>query len=201
MEPQLKKRLVGGIVLVALAVIFIPMLLDGSGSRPDLSLDAEPPPLPPPPRPLPGPEEGPIDLRPAPDTPEPRAAVVDALNAEQIAEEVEASRAQAPESPEAPEAEPSEPPPESAPAPAPPPDLQSWVVQVAALREQDKALAERDRLRGKGLGPVFVERYDSERGQFYRVRFGPLLEREAAEALQARIERELGIEGRVMPHR
>ena len=43
---SLKQRLVGAVVLIALAVIFLPMLLDGSGRSGHVSMEMEIPPEP-----------------------------------------------------------------------------------------------------------------------------------------------------------
>lgn len=200
----MKQRLVGGIVIVALAVIFVPMILDGSGMRMPGSERIDIPPRPEPPKPLPMPIDEPITLNPQPGTPEPEIAVVDPHNRDRVDEEVRATRPPAAEEP--PEAEPAAQPatpepPEPEPGRAVPENLVSWVVQVAAFSELDKAEILRDRLRDAGTGPVFVERYKSDRGDFYRVRVGPVLQREEAEDLRRRVDEELGIEGRVMQHK
>ena len=47
MEPALKQRLLGAVVLIALAIIFVPMLFSGSGPKQDSStvnLELPPPP-------------------------------------------------------------------------------------------------------------------------------------------------------------
>jgi DedD protein len=201
-DTRLKQRLVGGIVLVALAVIFVPMILDGSGMRMPGSERIDIPPRPKPPKPLPMPIDEPITLNPEPATPEPEVPVVDRHNRDRVDREVQATRPPASEQPAGAEA-PGEPSPAPAPEPEPgvPEDLVAWVVQVGAFSELDKAEALRDRLRDAKLGPVFVERYQSDRGDFYRVRIGPVLQREEAETLGRKVDEALGIKGRVMQHK
>jgi DedD protein len=201
-DTRLKQRLVGGIVLVALAVIFVPMVLDGSGVRLPGSEAVDIPPRPKPPKPLPMPIDEPITLNPEPDTPEPEIAVVDRFNRDRVDEEVQASRPPRPDAPaeNEPVAEP-EPPPEPKLTPPVPDELVSWVVQVGAFSDVDKAEAQRNRLREEKVGPVFVEKYESDRGDFYRVRVGPVLQREEAEALRQRVDESLGVQGRVMQHK
>ena len=46
METTLKQRLIGAAVIIALAVIFVPMILDGSGRQESVALDVEVPPEP-----------------------------------------------------------------------------------------------------------------------------------------------------------
>jgi DedD protein len=196
-DTRLKQRLVGGVVLVALAVIFVPMLLDGSGTRMPGAEDIGIPPRPAPPKPLPLPVDEPITLNPDPDTPEPGITVVDRYNRDRVEEQVAATRA--PPEPEQ-EAQ-TEPPPEPLPTPPVPEELVSWVVQVGAFSDLAKAEAQRDQLRAKGLSPAFVERYHSERGDFYRVRIGPLVQRDEAEAMRERADKALGTKGRVMRHK
>lgn len=193
----MKQRLVGGVVLVALAVIFVPMLLDGSGTRVPGAEDIEIPPRPEPPKPLPLPVDEPITLNPAPDTPEPEIAVVDRHNRDRVQAEVEATRPP----PDSQKQTQAEAPPESLSTPPVSEELVSWVVQVAAYSDLAKAEAQRDLLRAKGLAPAFVERYHSERGDFYRVRIGPLVQREEAEAMRERADKVLGTKGRVMHHK
>jgi len=46
METTLKQRLIGAAVIIALAVIFVPMILDGSGRQESVALNMEVPPEP-----------------------------------------------------------------------------------------------------------------------------------------------------------
>lgn len=198
MNERMKQRLVGAVVLVSLAVIFIPMLLDGGdeggmpmfGSnipdKPDyhfepLDIPLEPvepiaadkPLLVEKPEPAaePEPEPGP---QAAPVTPEPD------VPPQQSAQSAE---------PEAP-------------APATPDTAQesvAWVVQVGSFSRSENALALRDKLRGAGF-TAFVEKLIIDDANVYRVRIGPELKREAAESQLNKLQREMKMEGLVMGH-
>lgn len=223
MEPALKQRLLGAAVIVALAVIIIPFLLDGSGTEPVSEV-----PLPPEPQTA---QRGPVvtdDQMPMP-TREPGSEVIDQYTpppqtpAPAPAEPAPVAPAQpdtapqqatpAPQptpAPPAPEAQP-EPAPAPAPAPEPAPSaepaatpaesgLQAWVVQVGSFAEQDKAMALRDRLR-KQQFKAFVERFQTGSGQsMYRVRVGPVPERPEAEQLQQTLETKQSLKGFVTSH-
>ncbi len=185
MDQQLKQRLVGAVVLISLAVIFIPMLLDQNdpsslphfGSpvpeRPDFQFD---------------PIEIPLQTPPAV---EPAAAEV-----------VE-------ESSPKPEPQPSVPAPraDEKPAPVPaktpliPPDTQAlaWAVQVGSFDQEGNAAALRDKLRGSGFA-AYLEKVKVEGRMHYRVRVGPELKRELAEALRERLEEKTKMKGIVVRH-
>lgn len=188
MNEKLKKRLVGAVVLVSLAIIFIPMMLDG-GERSSMPLfgsnipekpDYQFEPLEIPLQPVaPIAEERPVLI----DKPEPTPAAI----------------ATAP----APAARVEEPP-LTAPTPAPTkPAAQSdqvaWVVQVGSFAQSDNALALRDKLRAKGF-TAFVEKLGTDSGTVYRVRIGPELKRESAEEQLQRLQREMKMKGIVLGH-
>lgn len=203
MDNLVKQRVVGAVVLVALAVIFIPILLEGPGDETGpRSLDI--------PQPLQDMHEGRIEpMEPVLVVPpEPVTTVV-------IGEPDAAapkSPAAAPEepavSPEAPgEAvtvpEPApEPVPEPSPAPAatpPAPVASGWVVQVGAFGQEANAIGLRDRMRQAGHS-AFVERIMVGGDAVYRVRVGPYTERADAEALLPGLSRDAGLQARVMSH-
>lgn len=198
MNEQLKKRLVGAIVLVALAVIFVPMLLEGdkrSGIPMFGSNVPEPPdsrvgmvdiPLqvPPPPAYAPVVVERELPPEPAPPVaPEPvPAPVVTPAPAQQ-------PRPVAPVQP----VKPAEVATATKPAGA-----ESWAVQVGSFSEQANASRLRDSLRGKGY-PAYVEQVKLVSGTSYRVRVGPVLSRSDAEAIQAKLAK-IDQRGIVVPH-
>lgn len=185
MEFLLKQRLVGAAVLIALAVVIIPMLLDGSGR--DVIRDIPPAPRPSTPLgqdagvdehvPLPPPEDGGQVV--TDEGPVPHAQAGDGADEPESAPEP--GGASAPERPA----------PEPAPAAAP----EAWVIQVGSFSEQDKAMALRDRLRAADF-KAFVERFQGGAGKsMFRVRVGPELTREAAEALDVKLRKVKGVEG------
>lgn len=198
LNEQLKKRLVGAVVLVALAVIFVPMLLEGD-KRTDIPMFGSN----------------------VPEAPESRPNMVD------IPLQVPSPPTTAPvvverELPPEPVAvAPAPPAPAAAPAPAPqaqpkpvapaqtvkpatvaaapkPAAGESWAVQVGSFSEQANASRLRDSLRGKGY-PAYVEQVKLASGTSYRVRVGPVLARADAEAIQAKLAK-IEQRGIVVPH-
>ena len=208
MDEKLKQRLVGAAVLVSLAVIFVPMILDerdrdmgepGSNLPPAPDFEVQdhirpielPPPLPE--------DEGP-----------PEAAVTESGQAAGERPEPEprpetgtTSTAEAPEPP-ANEARPETKPAASPPSPAAASqtggtgtstasagEVTGWVVQVGSFGSERNARALAERLARAGF-TAFVSRTEKNGRAFYRVRVGPVAEREAAEALKAKLDSHLG---------
>lgn len=214
MNQHVKTRLVGAIVLVSLAVIFIPILLDGQdGERSPLAEQFVPD--------RPGYQFEPLDipLRPLPPVAEGQPRVVDPADLEpyeRLADGDSAPTGQSsPEAPAVPPDTTAAPAPAPTPAPAqakpaspaptkpssPPSSEQTlaWVVQVGSFSQQANALALRDRLRQQGF-TAFVDRASTSAGSTWRVRVGPELRRENAERLQQRLKNEMKIEGIVVGH-
>ena len=229
MEPALKQRLLGAAVIVALAVIIIPFLLDGSGTEPVSEV-----PLPPEPQ---SEQQGPLivdDTVPTPDR-APQSQVIDQYSPPPSTPEVSPAEPSLPAEPTpadpdagmsrpAPQAA-AEPEPEAKPEPAPAPAPEqaatpepepsdgagsaaqstaaaspAWVVQVGSFSEQEKATALQDRLR-KQQFKAFVERFQASNGQsMYRVRVGPVPERPEAESLQQKLEAQEKLKGFVTQH-
>jgi len=183
-----KQRIIGAIVLIALAVIFIPILLPGHRdlgfsdteshipAKPDelenlkvLELEK--------PLPAPAPREivrTPIDERspPAPKTES------DALVVEQ--------------KPTTTEKKPSPPPvkeTKSDTASTP----KAWVVQVGSFSKRDNAMRLRDQLRSKGY-KTFVEQISAADKIFYRVRVGPVVSRSNALDLQKELQTKMKLQ-------
>ena len=179
MDTKLKQRLIGAAVLVALAVIFVPFFLNGSGIRQD--------------------EAGQIPA--APEPPEPLDTSVEPLATE--------DRAALENSPprvvsEAPESEPEE---RAAPAkdeaadPAidasEPADEGSWLVQLGSFGEKANALKLQERVRGYGLA-AFVEQVEVSGEPVYRVRVGPWLRESDAEGVREQLAEEHGLDALVL---
>ncbi len=195
-EQQLKERLVGAVVVVAVGVILIPVLLDGpAGSAGSRSIGLE---LPAPDSEsrthtirLGEPREQPPVARPSPSTP-----------VERSPERGSVSRAPAP----APEKRPSPAKTQSrpaAPAPAPveppvpaPPENGEWAVQVGSFSNPDNAGRLSQRLVSEGY-PSFVARLVTDGRTMHRVRVGPMDSRKSAEALLAKLAGS-GHQGRVV---
>jgi len=209
MDNLLKQRLVGAVVLVALGVIFIPMLLEGPNRTlvPDMDEMPEPETLAP---------ELPLEPFPPAEAPQPpqRAIVTEPAGTATSA----GSADEAPQTPPEPvtpppvpalpqpAAEPVKPPvaekPDTRPAAAPVPDkaADSWVVQVVSLSSKANALALRDKLR-KGGFATQVEQVRIDGKTHYRVRVGPFLERADADRAREQIAQRFAQNGRVMSAR
>lgn len=141
MDVKLKRRLVGGAVLVLLAVIFLPMLFEDALNRsPGFE---ETLPEPPPPGEL------------------PRISVV-------------------PSGPNLPLAS-------------------AWAVQLGSFSQVDNARRLEAELRDAGF-PAFVDAMKTPQGAMYRVRVGPVLDKNEATRLAARIRERVGMKGFVVSH-
>jgi DedD protein len=204
MEQQLKERIVGAIVLVALGMLVIPALLDG----PDPSADTVG-------VVLSDQEEGTkthrirLDVQEnAPATPssgrisraQPDPVTMPASTVKQGAAEAPSVDERKPpdESPAEPPARPNVSPPKPAPVPVAQttPPTGSWAVQVGSFSRKQNA----DRL-ARELGErgfhVSVSVVKGSGGTMHRVRVGPVEDRDSAEALRARLEAS-GQPGRVV---
>lgn len=188
MEPRLKQRLVGGVVLVALAVIFIPELFESEPLQRD-------------------PSDIPIEIPPKPVVSVPTPAPA---GQEAAAPALSPSRP-LPPAPAAESAEPQEAaaPPEQAPVIAldepasdtagTPRELATWAVQVGSFGSEANARALADKLRQKGY-TAYVDATRADGKAFYRVRVGPIIQRQEADALQARLASKEALKGLVVPH-
>jgi DedD protein len=190
MDQKLKQRLVGAIVLISLAVIFIPFILEG----PDDEWSPGTQDIPEPPRidyqaevelPLPEPVGTPPEeaaqqpVEPAIPGPAPGAGVA--------------------ETP-APQSVPAEP---QSPPPAPPAAARNaaetadkWVVQVGSFSQQLNARGLRDRLEKAGY-PCYLQEINAAGAPAWRVLVGPYESRTQAERQQERISREQHLKGLV----
>ncbi len=206
MDQNIKNRLVGVIVIFALAVIFLPMILDGSGVRKDQHEVLIPP------QPLvsanPEFEQKMVDLQ----------AKVDALpdlesrfiDEKSDADKIDRTAAAEGEKPAESAAEPKqEPQPaaqiepvqvKSAPAPAVKTGGDSWVLQVGSFQDRSKALAQRDKLRKSNIAAVFIEQFKTNGKSSYRVRLGPFLNRDQTRVAQNKIKAKHDIDGIIMKY-
>ncbi len=224
MEQAHKQRLVGGIVLLALGLIFIPMVLDFSSEDRSQIENAE---IPDKPAHLKM-EVLPLDVWSQKSDPQvsrdvrtfetPQGEVAKRDKAEEAAakKDVAKSSEAAVKQPQqekavtkaAPKIEPkpqvaapaektaAEPEPEKAATSA----AVAWVVQVASLTVEKKAYTLRDSIR-KGGHPAFVERVNGSSGAIYRVKAGPVVSRDKADAMKAEIKKLTKLDGLVMRHR
>ena len=201
MDQQLKERLVGAVVLMVAAVVFIPMILSGP-----------PEPEPAPPRQAAAPARTPAGFSSrivpltASETQPPRAAAAPSPAAEP-AREPAARPAPAP----APAPPPQAAAPSAAPAPAPPPRTTAsdtpaaasrearagWVVQLGSFSNARNAYALRDRLKDNGFA-AFAESAGAGADAVTRVYVGPEPDRERAEKHVARLLEQTRLKGIVV---
>ena len=216
-RTQFKQRIVGAIVLVALGVIFIPIILNQEGEdspisgsnipeKPDVlkELATQQPPVPP--------------AGPDVDTSKPRLVDEHTPPVEQTDTAATDKKSETPKKTESAK-KPSEikseqttptttdkaQTPAAQTKPTKPTSTtagktRAWVVQVASFSERNKALKLRDRLR-KAKYSAFVESASSAKGTRYRVRVGPVVQRSKADALKTKISKEFKIKDTlVMSH-
>lgn len=214
-KNQLRQRLIGALVLMALLAIIVPFFL---GDQPGTSAE-DIASIPPAPEQIPG-ADLPIDegTSEAPVGEVTADTVIDAAtppattpvpDSAAVATPVPAATpAQPPVSKPTPEIS-SPAPTATAPARAPAASLSgatrnpvkapasAWVVQLGSFSSERNAWALRDKLRNKGYH-AFVERVSEGSKMVIRVRIGPELQRAKAEAVQQKLEKEMKIKGIVM---
>jgi DedD protein len=205
MEQKLKQRLVGAIILVSLAVIFIPIILEG----PDDEWSPRNPSMPEAPRmdygvdmelalpPVETAETGePENLEPV-EPAEPAAVPVVVPPVAQPAEPVK----------------PVPPPAQPAPSPVPEPDVAAadkktdslqvpppgWYIQVGSFSQQMNAEGLRDRLTAAGH-TTRLQTINIGKAQVYRVLVGPATSRAVAEQQKSRLEKQQQIKGIVIEY-
>jgi DedD protein len=204
-----RHRIVGAVVLVALAVIFLPMLLSDRPSETDESRVAPGGSVPETrivvtPVPLPGDKATSIPKLAAPEKAPEKASTV----AKTVVVPVEPTSevpavVNAPAIPESRQ-------PEAKPVPEPKPVSESrkstvtakpaasvekgWLVQVGAFSQLDNARRLHERLSQKGYAAM-LDPPNPEKGKTVRVEVGPYKDAAAAKAAQARIQSEFGIKG------
>lgn len=185
MEQHLKQRLVGAIVLVSLAVIFIPIILEG----PDDEWTPRNHSIPEPPR---------MDYRASM-----QLALPDAAPQPDTGSDEPPDRQPPPPvtEPQAPQPAP-EPVATAAPEPVPPARIASpaampagWYVQVGSFSQRMNASGLRERLKSAGH-----DTHLQTSGKTYRVLVGPSDSRELAEKLRDRLLSEQQLKGLVVEH-
>lgn len=189
MEKPLQQRLVGAVVLVALGVILIPALLDGSGYkiRHGRSLEI-------PPRPdaektrvtRGGPVAKTIKLE--------KKSVVD-----KAAVDKPAVNKSAVNKPLASPLEIKRKTVQKKKKVDPPAKIESWALQVGTFSEKSNATTYRDDLRKQGH-KAYVEPYVNDGSTSYRVRIGPELEKSRVESLKKRLKKEASVDAFIVAH-
>lgn len=190
MNQQLKQRIIGAIVLISLAIIFIPALLDGSHTNVSPLQERQAP-------------QKPnfyfeeiklpksVDAGKAPSrvikdkkdvsTTKPVAVKpkVVVKQSEPVSQKIERKVSKKPDS--------------TTKKPAP----SAWVVQIASLTNSKRALELKGKLKKRGFS-AFVEEITRDGKRFYRVRVGPELKQAEAVQLQRKITKKMKLDGKVM---
>lgn len=200
-----KERLIGAAVLVALAVIFLPMILDGAGTRE--IRDEE------------------LAMPERPETPEPDLDA--SSSAQQAADQSQAPAREEAEPEQAAPTEASDPPdplagseapagddgegdaeaavePESPDAEDPSPDadpdaVKTWAVQTGSFTREANAQEQRDRLQEEGFD-AFIESAEADDTAMWRVRVGPMAMENDARTVLERLQSEHGFEPILVSH-
>jgi DedD protein len=197
MDQNIKNRLVGIIVIFALAVIFLPMILDGSGVRKDNFQVI----IPPPPDIASDPEFDSriVELNTKVEAiPELEQRFVDEVSSDKPLKADSQSSAKT-EIKSAPTPDVSS---KSDEIETPPAKTggDSWVLQVGSYQDRNKALAQRDKLRKSNIAAVFIEQFNVDNKPSYRVRLGPFINREQARVAQNKIKAKYNINGIIMKY-
>jgi DedD protein len=199
MDRALKERIIGAVVLVAVVVLVVPVFLDGPPADEETVTERVP---------LPGQAGQTMQTvvlnrdRDAP-VPSPTVEAVERPEA-QIAPTASNSAPAKQESISSAAEVLDEPAADSAPAKeseSPSPATSStgmWAVQLGSFSQQENAEKLAAGLRKQGFA-AFLSQIEAGSGQLHRVRIGPQKDREAAEAMAARLAT-AGHTGQVVPH-
>lgn len=196
MDRALKERIVGATVLVVVAVLIVPVFLDGPSQQDAVVTQ---------PVTLPGQNDQPRKQQtivlerdrsapvPATPQPEPETKAVEVPRAEpakarEVAEKVVTSDAQ-----------PAAPPPAAKTESLPEdPGTGMFAVQLGSFSNRENAERLAADLRKEGYA-AFLSQIDTPDGSLHRVRVGPQKDRESAESVAARLSA-AGHKGQVVPH-
>lgn len=199
MDDGLKQRIIGAVVLVIAAVVFLPMLLTGQDETSRVEVEVPDPPAMDEreialaaPVELPDPEPVP-DIPPSP-VPQPGAPVPPPGPA--------IGTPAAPTPPVVTAPPPPPPPPAAAPAPAPAPapsTAGNWVVQLGSFSSAENAEGLRQTLRTQGYN-AYTLSANVEGRTITRVFVGPVVEREEANRLRDELARRQGSKGLVVAY-
>lgn len=203
MDEQLKKRLIGAVVLVSLAVIFLPMLLENEPVELE-HLRMKPIPEPPAAEMQQAAAESPANSLQQAETPAPAQAQP---NEPPKVEPLPVATAPVPPVAEAPKAEPMKPEPtkpepkkaeEKKPEAKPAPLSSGWIVQVGSYSSKETATQLIEKLGAAGLSTLDLSTVSSNGKTLYRVRIAPEATKEAAQKLQPKVKEISGGEGTVL---
>ncbi len=163
MDSTLKYRIVGATVLLSLAVIFVPMILDGSGKESITTIDME---MPPEPKLVFSDEIKDRVQTPAPEHTYDKTKPIarkEIQPQENIMPEVVVSNNTKT-------------------------DLLSWVVQVGAFGEKEKAVAMQKKLLDAGYDAL-VEVGENKGKDYFRVKVGPFISQDEATKIKENLHK------------
>jgi len=208
MDQMLKQRLIGAIVIIALAVIFIPMILEG----PDDELSPRTQDMPPPPT---IDYQTEVELAVPEESTEPAESLADTTMEQEVSAIPEPTMSQ----PEPPMSQPEPATIEAeAPAKQTKPDVAKpaspaipsgaatsiaqgdWILQVGSFSQQANALSLRDRLKKSGY-QASVKNVKGAGGTIHRVLVGPVSDRPAAERLRDKLASEQKLTAMVLENK
>lgn len=186
-ESHLKQRLVGIAVIVSLAVIFLPMILDGAGMIEKNQYEQITIEVPPPPKI----ERRAIDLdakaqqlnERLANIPKIESPVVDEINKNKVNEEKPKFENKL-KTPEATKKLGGD----------------TWIAQLGSFKDQDKAFKLQDKVRDYKIAAVFIQKVVLESGKSYRVRMGPFLFQKQAKAAVDKLFKKHKLKAVVMKH-
>ncbi len=76
----------------------------------------------------------------------------------------------------------------------------TWVLQVGSFKDQSKALSQRDKLRKSNIAAVFTEKFNIDGEFVYRVRLGPFLNRDQSKIALNKVKAKYDIDGLIMKY-
>ncbi|MET0026668.1 MAG: SPOR domain-containing protein [Candidatus Thiodiazotropha sp.] len=189
LDERLKQRLLGGAVLVALIVIFVPMLIEEPVDQQIVSDHSLPV------KPLPFRVE-PRNPQPAPETPrpvEPPVAVAAPAPKPKPAEPVAPPETPVDVKPAVSASQNAKPPVDDATRPSP----SAWMIQVVSLTREDNARKLVEDLRKASL-PAQLETARVDGKTHYRVRVGPEVDHRLAQQMVEKIKKEFKLKPKLM---
>ncbi len=198
MDQAHKQRLVGGIVLLSLAIILIPTILDFS--QDDLTpVQREEMPEAPDAMKM---EVLPLEIWSERIDPEVDgdSRIVEMPSVEKVRSEAAVPAVVKPEKKKAPTPVVSKVEPKPAAKAVVTTGASAWVVQVASFSDEAKAFKLRDRLRTAGI-TSFIERGRNNSGLIYRVKAGPVIRKSEADSLKKQVDKQTRLKSLIMRHR
>jgi DedD protein len=203
-DQNTKQRLVGIAVIFALAVIFLPMILDGSGVRKN-TLEVVIPP-----QPVvknnPEFEQKIVELHAkVEDLPSLESQFVDERSSEDVNQIERKAEPADPEDSGSTRSDPVQSQPTNDEPAQPEAEVarvggDTWVLQVGSYKDRKKALSQRDKLRKSNIAAVFIEQFSINNEPIYRVRLGPFLNRDQSKVALNKIKAKYDIDGLIMKY-